>query len=173
MTHDELVDIGRRWLVNPFHSGSPFGHYGCSIVLTEIVTAGSTSEVPDVLGFENRGSILIECKTSISDFRADAKKPFRHKNGLGRQRWFLAPEEIIPHEEIPPGWGLLEVGKRQKIILVRQSSLWESFYQGERDILLSTLRRLKIEPEGHTSIKVYTIATKNKATLTICEKDQA
>lgn len=116
-----------------------------------------TGEQPDTLGFRNGVSVLIECKTSRTDFLADRKKKFRidPNLGLGDWRFFLAPKGLILCEELPAGWGLLETcGKK-----VYKTSGWPSSCdwisgkpfvgnkQGECDYMYSALRRMVIR--GH------------------------
>ena len=102
-THKELVSRAERWLRNG---------QGCSVVITE--TAGFTKEIPDALGWKIKQggrSILVECKTSLADFRIDKLKPCRldSVNALGAERYYFAPEGIIPKEDIPEDWGFVEV----------------------------------------------------------------
>ena len=68
-----------------------------------------TGECPDVIGWRDGHSILIECKVSRSDYLADRKKKFRAKPemGMGDARLFLAPPGVIRPDELPQGWGLL------------------------------------------------------------------
>src|SRR5437899_3045749 len=83
--------------------------YGCGVILSEQYCA--TGEIPDAIGWKglNR-SVVIECKATRSDFLADASKSFRLKpeEGLGRERFYMAPSGVIGLEELPEGWGLLE-----------------------------------------------------------------
>jgi hypothetical protein len=60
-------------------------------------------------------SVVVECKVSRADFLADANKPFRLKpeEGLGCERLYMAPQGIIPLEELPANWGLLECNKER------------------------------------------------------------
>ena len=55
--------------------------------------------------------MLVECKVTRADFLADAAKPFRLKpeDGMGSQRFYLAPTRIVRAEELPRHWGLLEL----------------------------------------------------------------
>jgi len=168
-THDELIEIGRKWLINPYAQAADYGHYGCSVVMTEI--SCSAWEEPDVLGFSSNrpGSILIECKASKSDFRADKKKPFRECSefGMGAQRWYLAPAGIIPIDEVPEKWGLLEVIEN-KIKVTKKAEIQKRSYESEIKVLLSTLRRLNIQSDGHVAIKKYEIlSSRNRATFFI------
>jgi len=118
ITHNELVKLGRDWLLRPFKSAADYGHPICGVVLTEICTSTISGEQPDVLGFCSDKSILIECKISRADFLADKNKPFRivPETGVGSQRWYMAPQGLIKENEIPPKWGLLEVTDSRKIL---------------------------------------------------------
>lgn len=62
MTHDELCERALRWLS---------GTKRCNPVYSR---CASCSEIPDAIGWSSAGSIVIECKTSVSDFYADKKK---------------------------------------------------------------------------------------------------
>ncbi len=76
------------------------------------MTSATCGEQPDALGLSLEGdSILIEVKTSKSDFKADSKKPWRRdpKQGIGDQRVYLAPEGLLEVGEIPYGWQLWEI----------------------------------------------------------------
>jgi hypothetical protein len=166
ITHQELIEMGRDLLIKPYANSAIFGHSGCCVVITDIST--SECETPDALGFCSRGSIVIECKMSLADFRADQKKQFRkHQSiGVGYQRWYMAPEGIIPHDKIPPKWGLLEVTPGRRILVTIKSELHKNNKSSEITILLSLLRRLNIQPDGHVAIKKYEIVSdKNKATF--------
>jgi hypothetical protein len=180
ITHDELIELGRKWLIKPYASAADYGHTGCTVVLTEIVCNTWGGEQPDVLGFTSSRcrSILIECKTSRSDFRADKKKPFRASPefGLGLQRWFLAPLGVIPTDELPENWGLLEVDKN-KIKVTKRAEVQERNYQSEIKILLSTMCRLNILPDNHIAIRKYEpleglAPSKNRATFYITEVNE-
>jgi hypothetical protein len=68
--HYALCDVAERWLRNAM---------GCKIVLGGVA---SCREVPDAIGWSNSckggyGSIVVECKRSMSDFYRDRKKKIR------------------------------------------------------------------------------------------------
>lgn len=117
MTHDELVQAARKWLAKPYASCCrEHGHAGCSVIVTELESANKTGEIPDALVFQGcrpNYTLLVECKTSYSDFLADQKKVFRSplmpEDGLGMQRWYLAEPGVIPAGKLPEKWGLLEI----------------------------------------------------------------
>lgn len=110
--HSKLVKEAAHWLRST---------RGCMLVVSEMACANSR-EFPDAMGWRGIGeSVLVECKASITDFRADKHKPHRQYDGLGQERWFYAKRGVIPVSELPEGWGLLE---RQEILnshMVRKS----------------------------------------------------
>ena len=175
ITHDELIKLGRDWLIKQYAGMADYGHSGCCVVITEISCNTWMGEQPDVLGFTNSKSrsILIECKTSLSDFKADKNKPFRvnPEFGMGSQRWYLAPFGIIPLDKIPKKWGLLEaIGNKIKI--TKRAEIQKRNYESEINVLLSIMCRLNVQPDNHVSIKKYTplkgiSPSKNKATFYI------
>ena len=164
VTHDDLVDAGRRWLVRQ----SP-------VVITELV---SGSETPDVIGFgvtlkDGRqrvgyGSVLLECKTSRADFRADQKKVYRRlsEQGLGEFRLYVTPQGLLKVEELPAGWGLLEVQPRGGLKMVCRPKKCETDRRSEVALLVSCLRRVKLDA-SHVSIRTYVHETKNRASITL------
>lgn len=58
--------------------------------------------------------MVCEVKVSRSDFLVDAKKPHRNGEvlGVGEHRFYFAPEGLIKVDELPKGWGLVEVNSR-------------------------------------------------------------
>lgn len=114
-THKELCDLAVKWLKR---SPSNNGH-GCNIAVSE-VKADHSGEIPDAIGFKMscpRSSVLVEVKTSRSDFLADKKKPHRQQEhlGMGTYRYFMCPDGLISPEELPEKWGLLYVNNRGHI----------------------------------------------------------
>lgn len=73
------------------------------------ISATSSGEQPDAIGFKTGISCLIEVKTSRSDFLRDRKKRFRIKPeyGMGDWRFYAAPAGIISQNDLPEKWGLL------------------------------------------------------------------
>lgn len=104
--HAELVSRASRWLKNSC---------GCSAVLSEIRAFTSSGECPDAIGWRSNYSILVECKTSRSDFLADKKKHFKSdpQRGVGTYRFYLCMPGIIKPEDLPEGWGLLYAEPRR------------------------------------------------------------
>lgn len=142
--HDNLVSVASKWLKNSC---------GCSVVMEEPVCWNSTGETPDAIGFRSFGSILVECKTSRSDFMREKKKRFRQSDMsekcLGNFRFYLVDEMFVSEDDIPEGWGLyLLEGKK---VVHKFGTKWsnakrppfESYFEGERALLFSALRKSK------------------------------
>jgi hypothetical protein len=115
MTHAELCETAKKWLVRP---NSQRGH-GCHVALSEC-RSGWGGEMPDAIGFRAAGrvteTVVVEVKCSRSDFFADAKKPHRADGeGMGLYRYFMCPEGLIRPDEVPERWGLLWVNARGKV----------------------------------------------------------
>ena len=102
-------------------------------------------EHPDVWGYDGYSTVVIEVKTSHSDFLADKKKYWRNcepEYQAGNARWYLCPEGIIKPEELPEGWGLLYWdGKRINPIVGPTERLQGS--HGDMRIMYSILFREK------------------------------
>lgn len=161
-THAELVAIAAKWLSKK-----------CPVVVTELVTTG---EEPDAIGWQDNRSVLVECKAQRADFLRDKGKTFRRfpASGIGRERYFLVNPGVAVVGELPEGWGMLEVGGRGGVSVVRKSDWFYACNQRQEiRILTSVVRRIGREsPEG-ISIRCYTFKTKNKATLGVERKRRA
>jgi hypothetical protein len=134
---------------------------GCSIIASEVVS--SAGDIPDAIGWQMGRSVMVECKASRADFLADARKPQRRAGtGVGEQRYFLTPKGLLSKEDIPAGWGLLEVdGKRAECVI--RATRRELDLQGhvqEKLMLLSLVRRIRtrefliVQPEQMEAILV-------------------
>ncbi len=129
--------------------------YRCGVVLSE--QACITGEMPDAIGWKKAcHSVLVECKVSRGDFIADRDKECRKKpeNGVGCERYYLAPKGMVRIGELPVGWGLLEAEARQIEIARRSAKTLRSplGFQHEMNLLLASLRRVevRIEPQSIT-----------------------
>ena len=134
LTHHDLVERAATGLRNTRH---------CSVVLTELVTS---SEVPDAIGWRlGCVSILIECKTSRSDFHADKHKSVRkHNCGMGQRKYYMVPDGLVLPDEVPKGWGLIEVGPRKRCKVTVQPPkppISLEILMREVPVLVSALRR--------------------------------
>jgi hypothetical protein len=143
--HALLVSKATDWLRK---------RYRCGVVLSEQYCA--TGEIPDVIGWKCKcRSVVIECKASRSDFLADAKKPFRTnpEEGLGSERFYLAPRTVIRPDELPEHWGLLEYTRGDISLVVKSGRLDLRSQVGflkEMNLLLASLRRVEVRIEPQT-----------------------
>lgn len=141
ITHGVLVSRGFQYL--------KYG-VGCSVVFKE--RSASVSETPDVLGFRyGKCSYLIECKASRSDFLEDKKKWFRRypQSGMGLERYFMTPIGMLTPDELPEGWGLIEVypkerGSRRIRVAKDSKQFEERSVINELSYVLSAIRRIEI-----------------------------
>lgn len=134
-SHRELVKRAGAWLRN---------RKNCGVVMEELAT--QNNETPDALGFYGAGgSILVECKTSRADYLADKNKIFRRceEMGMGDARYFATPKGLLKPDEVPDGWGLLEVGEHQ-IREIKEATHKPANKRAEVKMLMSAIRRLEI-----------------------------
>lgn len=145
MTHAQLVERAVRWLRS----------YRCGVVLSE--QACVSGEMPDAIGWKRAcHSVLVECKVTRGDFLVDRAKPFRLKpqHGVGCERFYLVPARLVRPEELPSGWGLLEL--RQGRVEMTQASAKNlrtaHGFRYEMNLLLASLRRVevRVEPQSIT-----------------------
>jgi hypothetical protein len=145
VTHADLVNRAEWWLRNTM---------GCGLVLTERA-CGGIMEIPDAIGWAGAlDSILVECKTSRSDFTRDRHKPFRNGSpSLGRRRFFLTPERLLEGVALPEGWGLIEVRGAiiRKIFEAAKAESLECL-QAENALLYALGRRTQLGCEPTTGI---------------------
>ncbi len=173
MTHARLISMAVQWL----------RRYRCGVVLSE--QACVSGEMPDAIGWKRAcHSVLVESKVSRADFLADRDKPFRQMpdEGVGCERYYLVPRGLIRIEDLPRGWGLLEVCGRE-IDRVKGSAKnlrSASGFENEMNLLLASLRRveLRIEPESITDFLKWKnrMAVYNRGTLPeglVAEQDEA
>jgi hypothetical protein len=162
MTHAQLVAKAVHWL----------RRYRCGVVLSE--QACASGEMPDAIGWKSAcHSVLVECKVTRSDFLADRAKPFRLKpeHGVGCERFYLVPAGILCREELPAGWGLLELC-HNKIEITQPSAknLRTAIgFRYEMNLLLASLRRVevRVEPQSITDFLKWKnrMAEYNRGTL--------
>lgn len=148
LTHECLVLRGRRWARKTVR---------CKAVLAE-PGYGYPSERPDVIGWTNRYSVVVECKATRADFLRDRRKPGRRREmmdgpaggGLGDERWYLTPRGLIDPEELPEGWGLLEIhGSRvHRIVQAPRRPPHPERLLRERHILASCLAAVQRRDAG-------------------------
>src|ERR1700746_36502 len=143
MTHAQLVSIAVKWLRS----------YRGGVVLSE--QACLSGEMPDAIGWKRAcHSVLVECKVTRADFLVDRAKPFRLKpeQGVGCERFYLVPAGLVRREELPAGWGLLEL-RRNKIEITHPSGKnlrTATGFRYEMNLLLASLRRVEVRVEPQT-----------------------
>ena len=140
ITHKELVSRAFNYLKLTLT---------CNVCFKERVA--STSEIPDAIGYHNNQSTLIECKASRADFLSDKKKMFRERPylGMGHNRYIMAPVGMIQPDELPEGWGLIDVygkesGHRTAIAEIESKDFNDRNLQAELSYLVSAIRRIQI-----------------------------
>jgi hypothetical protein len=145
MTHQKLVSLAVAWLRG----------YGCGVVLSEQSCA--SGETPDAIGWKRAcHSVVVECKISRTDFRAEREKPFRRRQemAMGCERFYLAPAGLLNPSGLPAGWGLLELRGREVQLVNASSQNLRSArgFRHEMNLLLASLRRVevRIEPQSIT-----------------------
>jgi hypothetical protein len=115
------------------------------VVLYEF--AAEAEENPDVIGWApGAGSVLIECKSTRSDFLKDATKTVRRnpRSGMGQRRYYLCPVDLIQVTDLPSKWGLLWVAKGQVVVKREARGYPERNLAAEVRFLTSMLRRAQI-----------------------------
>lgn len=157
VSHQKLVRRARAWLLR--------NH---PVVVSDLA---SGRETPDALGFSHGSSTLIECKASRADFRADRDKGFRRvpELGMGEARYYFMPQGLVRPEELPAGWGLLEL-RGDRVYEVRRSDHHEVDHRAELSILVSVLRRINV-PVAGVSIRFYSIPTANRSVVIAQQED--
>jgi hypothetical protein len=162
MTHAQLVEKAVHWL----------RRYRCGVVLSE--QACVSGEMPDAIGWKRAcHSVLVECKVTRSDFLVDRAKPFRLKpeHGVGCERFYLVPARLVRAEELPQGWGLLELhrGKIETAHPSAKNLRTAAGFRCEMNLLLASLRRVevRVEPQSITDFLKWKnrMAEYNRGTL--------
>lgn len=141
-SHEELCLLGARYLkkkgLQPYHKPQ--------YIVTELARVG---ESPDVFGFGNSTTQLIEVKISKADFSSDKKKLWRKKpeKGLAEYRSYLVPSGLVNAKEVPKNWGLLWVGRDGLITEIVKPLPQESNHKEELNLIVSILRREGIKSQ--------------------------
>jgi len=161
-----LVKIGAKWARNR----------GNVVVVTEL--ASTNGEEPDVLAFDPEGrSTLIEVKLTRSDFLRDNGKA--HSGGLvqrlGMQRYYLTPSGCLTVDELPMGWGLLEVVGTRAMVVKHAINL-NADDRREKRLLCSLVQRIGQGAPDGVRVKCYVYSKPDKhgearATLGVMEEN--
>ena len=117
-----------------------------AVELSDITTG--TCEAPDVIAYrqnvKDNVCMVFEIKVSRADFKADSKKRCRgYAEGMGVQRYFVVPDDLVSPDEVPEGWGLLSLSngslttmKKSKVFSDDERNIF-----GELNTLLNLMRR--------------------------------
>jgi hypothetical protein len=133
MTHGVLVGRAVSWLKKTKR---------CCPVLREFRSAAS--EIPDAIGWRYHRSIVVECKVSVSDFRAEANKPSARGNRqVGLYKYYMTPRGLLnlARTELPDKCGLLEYDG-SVVRIIREAEIRDTSWESEMQILVSVLRRV-------------------------------
>lgn len=163
-SHQELCSLAVNWLRRaPGRSGP-----ACQVAFSE-AKSGWNGEIPDAIGFrtaaEDEGSVVVEVKVSRADYLADRGKVHRQDSalGMGLYRYYMAPAGIISTQELPSGWGLVEVAPKGVLRVLAghvtvkraEQGSWRHERAIEREWLLlaSMLSRVGDVEAMHTELK--------------------
>lgn len=137
-SHAALVRIASKWLF-------------CSVGCQAVAAPGNImlqEEIPDAIGWNYSGkSVLIEVKVSRPDFLADADKSFRKKpeTGMGLWRYYMTPRNLLKPEDIPAGWGWLEVDSAGRVFKRKKGTHQLRNLKEEMRLMMGCLRRIQAE----------------------------
>ena len=106
--HYDLCLLGAKWLRSRKNVEWCEGQW--KYVAVEVCVNGC--ENPDIWAFNGWSTIVVEVKTSRSDFLNDKKKVW-HLQGneeclAGNYRYYLTPKGLLQERDLPAGVGLLE-----------------------------------------------------------------
>ncbi len=143
MEHNELVNLGRQWLLSAKQCNPVFTEKGSS----------KTGEMPDVIGWTSQGSFLVECKVLECDLIVDYKKPFRlsPESGMGKFRYYLFTTELyemVNKEYLPEGWGVAVVDNNHRVSQVRLKSSKEWVFNEHAELYYLRNRILEAQQYG-------------------------
>lgn len=138
--HYDLCLLGAKWLRSRRNVEWCEGQW--KYVAVEVCVNGC--ENPDIWAFNGWSTIVVEVKTSRSDFFNDKKKPW-HQAGMehtlaGNYRYYLTPKGLLREEDLPSGVGLLEYDGKVIVRVVR-AKRHEISNHADGIIMASILRR--------------------------------
>lgn len=138
--HYKLCEEGARWLrrkQNCERWETPWKY-----IAVELNVYGT--ENADVWATNGWSSIVVEVKTSRSDYHADFKKKYHSEiwrdQVPGNYRYFLVPRGLISPDELPDGHGLLE-WESGRIVRTKAAAYRQVTNRADLIYLCSILRR--------------------------------
>ena len=144
--HYRLCEERAKWLRSKKNCERFEGRW--KYVAVEICVNGC--ENPDIWAFNGWSSLVVEVKTSRSDFHNDRKKswfqPGMSHTLAGNYRYYLTPEGLLKPEDLPDGVGLMEWDGK-KITRTLRADRHEVSNHADEIIIASILRRENF-PEG-------------------------
>lgn len=135
-THAQLVQRAVRWLK---------GAHKCTTVYSEMTTGAL--EWPDAIGWVRGYSRVVECKVSRADFQKDKKTKFGARYpemGMGIQRWYLVPPDLVFEDEVPEWCGLAYAHPRSVEVIKQAPNRQKWDAVAEAQMLTSAVRRLEL-----------------------------
>lgn len=91
---------------------------------------------------------MIECKVSKADFKKDFEKLSRKNPNkrVGQVRYYLTPPGLLKPEDLPHGWGLLELHglSVKEVVSPLRTRFIPIVASNELKIVLSLLRRAEL-----------------------------
>lgn len=137
-THMDMVEYMAYFLKTSYNTAFKY-----QLVLKEFVTYGLSN--PDVIGFSNTISIMVECKRSYLDFKRDKKK-YSHlcDRTLGNRKYYFFNTKKLALkclEEVPEKWGVFYIDEIGELIHAKEADYCDT-EPDEKVILLSVIRRL-------------------------------
>lgn len=138
--HKDLVKIAAQWLARA---------HGCNPVFME-KGSSHVPDMPDAIGWTAHECIVVECKVSRSDLKANEKKILT----LGTKRYLCLPAELYNEclDCLPEGFGIVLVNEHHQAEQVRfkGSRNFERNQQSEIHYLRSRL--LAIQNYGRVGL---------------------
>lgn len=139
LTHSYLCELAVKWLRSNKISNCDLTTQKCKVVASELKSMNC--EIPDAIGFCPSGhTILIECKTSIADYRRDIYKPSKQFGQMGNYRYYMTGVGLLDNEPyFPQTHGLIETNGTN--IYVKKSPCFvEANGIAQNRLLLSMIR---------------------------------
>ncbi len=150
MSHKELVVMGKEILKQWFKCNPVFMEQG----------AGTVRERPDVIGWtggwKDSKCYVLECKRTLSDFKADMKKPHKldPKVGMGDFRYYFVTADFYNQNDcaimplLSDGWGLITTapvmrGRGRARQVVKEAEEQSSNIVAERAFLRSRILEIQ------------------------------